>query len=271
MSCLSDARQHALSADLDHRARLRPQRLLQEQLHLYQRDARRADHRPVQGACRSHPRLLRGPLDRPGARREAARCRACAVDQLPPQPRDSQAQAGGTAPAPARGGCAAAGSVRAPASTARVHRAGPAQGAAGTGRGHPPVHPRPQPAPAGVGAGRAHHRARGGRLLPAADRDQDHERRLGQLLAPPDHEQPRSAPGDPHGVPGAAQSGGLAPSRRHQPLSSGLQDLARHRAALRRADPGRARGLRARRTNRAARRSSRCARPTAMRRSCGAS
>ena len=67
---LSDARQLAVPADPDDRARLRPQRLLQEQLHVHQRDARRPDARSVQGARRSRPRLRRGSLDRPRARRK---------------------------------------------------------------------------------------------------------------------------------------------------------------------------------------------------------
>ena len=43
--------------------------------------------------------------------------------------------------------------------------------------------------PGRLAARRAHDRRRGGRLLPAADRDQDHERGLGQPLAPPDHDE----------------------------------------------------------------------------------
>ena len=58
---------------------------------------------------------------------------------------------------------------------------------------------------------------------------------------------------------------------RHQSLSPRLQDLARHRAPLRRADRRPSSRPTARRTSPAARSSSRCARPTATPRSCAAS
>ena len=89
---LSDARQLALPADPDDRARLRPQRLLQEQLHLRQGDPGRADARAVQDARRPRARLRGGPLDRARAGRGADRRRPRALDELPAQPGDPQAQ-----------------------------------------------------------------------------------------------------------------------------------------------------------------------------------
>ena len=49
---LPDARQFPVPADPDHRPRLRPQRLLQEQLHLHLGHQRQGDDRLVQGARR---------------------------------------------------------------------------------------------------------------------------------------------------------------------------------------------------------------------------
>ena len=207
-------------------------------------DARRADHRPVQGARRSHPRLLRGPLDRPGARREAARCRACAVDQLPPQPRDPQAQAGGAAPAPARGGCAAADPF------ARLHR--------------PPEYIEPdlrkvplEPDEDILLFIRDHNRH-----LQAWEQDvltivheeaayflpQIETKIMNEGWASYWHHQIMNSldlPQEIHMEFLVRHNQVVSPHPAgHQPLSFGLQGLARHRAALRRADPGRARGLR---------------------------
>ena len=82
---LPDARQHALPADPDHRARLRPQRLLQEQLHLP--DAR-APSSPS-STFKSHADRVRRYVEDPSIGLEKveaiARRRARAVAAVPAQ------------------------------------------------------------------------------------------------------------------------------------------------------------------------------------------
>ncbi len=69
------------------------------------------------------------------------------------------------------------------------------------------------PLPRRLGARSAHHRPRGGAVLHPADRDQDHERGLGVVLAQAHPRQPRSAAGAAPRVPRAPQPGGAAASR----------------------------------------------------------
>ena len=59
----------------------------------------------------------------------------------------------------------------------------------------------------------AHHRPRGGAVLHPADRDQDHERGLGLVLAQAHPRPPRAAAGAAPRVPRAPQPGGAAASR----------------------------------------------------------
>jgi hypothetical protein len=78
---LPDARQHAVLADLSHRARLRAQRLLQEQLHV-PLDARGVHAQHLQIARRAGQVLRRGSEHRlregRGTPRRGTRCRSSA-------------------------------------------------------------------------------------------------------------------------------------------------------------------------------------------------
>ena len=172
-----------LPADPHHRARLRPQRLLQEQLHL-QVDPRRVHDRHLQGARRARAPLHRGPEHRRRQGREHPRRRARAVAAVPAQPRGQEALAE----------TRSASSCSTPRSPAHdpfqsIHRRADyvepdlQQGAAR----------RPTrtccsssattiPYLAELGARPAHDRPRGGAVLHPADRDQDHERGLGLVL-----------------------------------------------------------------------------------------
>ena len=150
------------------------------------------------------------------------------------QPGDQAARARAAADPADRGRHADPGRVVRPAQ-ARGDEAARPQPRAARARGQPPpLHPRPQPRARRLAARRADDRRRGGALLPAADRDQDHERGLGQPLAPPDHDEPRPAAGDRARVHGPPQPGDLPAPGRPQPVPCRLHDLARHREALRR-------------------------------------
>ena len=194
-SGVPDARQLAAAADPDHRARLRPQRLLQEQLHL-QDDAARVHHQHVQGARQPRARATsktRASDSRrsrtSSTRRTPCRCNAAATS---PSASAHRRRSGSDL---ARRRPAARRSVPARASPPGVRRARPAQGAAGARRRPAAVHPRSQPVPGRVGEGSPHHRARGGAVLHPADRNQDHERGLGHVLAQAHPRQPRAAAG----------------------------------------------------------------------------
>ena len=107
-------------------------------------------------------------------------------------------------------------------------RARPPQGAARARRGPPAVHPRPQPVPRRVGKGPAHDRARGSAVLHAADRNQDHERGMGDLLAQAHPRVARISTGPAARVHRAPQPGGAPDSRPDQPLPPRVQRLGRH-------------------------------------------
>ena len=136
-----------LPADPHHRARLRPQRLLQEQLHLHSGTRAEYTIEHLQGARRPRARLRRGPLDRPRQGRGSARRRARPVAAVPAQPRRSRS-------CRATSSASAASRPRSPAPDPfqRIHRraglrrARPAQGPARARRGPAALHPRPQSA-----------------------------------------------------------------------------------------------------------------------------
>ena len=124
-----------------------------QQLHLHERDPGRAHAGSVQDAGRPRARLRGGPLDRHRAGRGPDRCGARAVDELPAQPGDPQAQSREEQrQRRIEAARAAARPVRAAASPAGLRRARSAPGAARAGGGHPAVHPRPQPPSRGAGS-----------------------------------------------------------------------------------------------------------------------
>ena len=149
---LPDAGQLALPADPHHRARLRPQRLLQEQLHL-QVDARRVHDQHLQGARRSRAALRR--RSRASASRQVEPFLDAAhalVAPVPAQPRRAEA---------VRRGGARSGSSRPqhprPDPFQRIHRRGEhvepdlRSVPLVARRGPAPLHPRSQPVPRRVG------------------------------------------------------------------------------------------------------------------------
>ena len=183
-----------LPADPHHRARLRPQRLLQEQLHV---PARRAPSSRI-GTFKAHADRVRRYVDDPEHRhrqgRDHPRRRARAVAAVPAEPRRQEALA-------ERG-------ARAAASTPRSRAHDPFQSIHRRAEYAEPDLRRSPPSPeedlllfirdhnpflAELGAGSAHDRPRGGAVLHPADRDEDHERGLGLVLAQAHPRTPRAA------------------------------------------------------------------------------
>ena len=126
------------------------------------------------------------------------------------------------------------GPIRSSASTGRRSTSSPtcARTPLVPGRGPAALHPRPQPVPHRVGEGPPHHRPRGGAVLHPADRDQDHERGLGVVLAQADPRQPRSRP-ELHArvhrapQPGRAPASKAASTRTTSACASGKTSTAR--------------------------------------------
>ena len=187
---LSDARQFAVPADTDHRARLRAQRLLQEQLHLQLGHAtprrRWPPSRRAPTACAATSRTRRSAPSGRGVPRRRAR----ALVQPLAQPGHQEAQAGRAAPAADRCRAAAPRSVRPASTSGRSRRALDLSQASRSS-------PRPTSSCSSATTTAIWPTGRSdlltivdeeAPLLPAADRDQDHERGLGQPLAPPDHD-----------------------------------------------------------------------------------
>ena len=119
------------------------------------------------------------------------------------------------------------------------------QGPARARRGPAAVHPRPQSVSRRMGKGPAHHRGRGSEVLPPDDRDQDHERGMGELLAQAHPGVAQSRTGPAPGIHRAPQPGRAPDSGPAQSLPPRVQNLGGHPSPPHRSD---GRGNQARRS-----------------------